>query len=247
MAQPKADVDVLPIVSSKLWFVRGFAVCMLLFAAINAGSYFVRTSDWSNLVLPGRGTAESLGFPLVMWEKGNLYGGFFVDYVSLGWNVLVGAIVSTIVGLLVVSRSDFLNELARRLEPTEHEAGSAVQFSIRGMMATTLVVAVAVALAKNFAARSETLVAIYAAGPVVLVAIAMLPRNLAWEKRVAILVPTAILMMAVAIVVGAALKMEFDKVLFGIFICWTPQSALAALAVSIGLLATGPPESSAAN
>lgn len=238
IAQPENGSNLKSTASKGRLFARGFAVSMLLFAAVNAGSYFVRTSDWSSLVSPGRGAAESLGFPLVMWESGNLYGGWFVDYFSLGCNVLVGAIASTIVGLCVASRFALLNEVTARLESKTPEARGSFQFSIRGMMATTLVVAVAAAIAKNFAASPETLIAIYVGGPVLLVAIAMLPQNLAWEKRVAILVPTSILMIAVAIVVGADLKMEFDKVLFGIFICWTPQSALAALGLLVGLLAT---------
>jgi hypothetical protein len=32
--------------------------------------------------------------------------------------------------------------------------------------------------------------------------------------------------------VGANLKIDFDRVLMAIFLCWTPQSALAAMALT---------------
>lgn len=235
-----ASGDDRTVVSKKHWFVRGLAVSMLFFAAINAGSYFFRSHDWSSLVRPGRNFSESLGFPWVMWEGGNNYGGMFVDYASLGWNVLAGAVVSVIVGVLVARRGDYLNQVVARFESESPEVNGPVQFSIKGIMVATLIIAVAVVLAKNFAAKPETLVAVYIVGPAVLVAIAMLPRNLAWQKRVAILVPITIGMILVAVFVGSSLDMEFDKVLFGIFLCWTPQSALAAIGLSGWFLATAP-------
>jgi hypothetical protein len=78
--------------------------------------------------------------------------------------------------------------------------------------------------------------AIYGLGPLLLVAIAMLPRRLSWQKRVVIIIPATLTLIAVAIAVGSAMEMEFDKVLMGIFLCWTPQSALAAIGLTATLL-----------
>lgn len=227
-------------VSTGRWFAGGCAACMLLFAAINAASYFFRASDWSSLVSPGRNFSESLGFPLVMWEGGNSYGGWFVDYASLGWNVLIGFITTVVFGLFVARWSETLNRLFAEYESDGQTSGRSIQFSVRAIMVATLLIEVVVALAKNFAGKPETLIAIYTAGPAVLVAIAMLPQKLTWESRVAILIPATMLMIWVAVVAGGSLNMEFDKVLFGIFLCWTPQTALAAVGLCGWLLATAP-------
>jgi len=122
-------------------------------------------------------------------------------------------------------------------EATRHQQ-QPIQFSLRGLLITTTVVAVAATLARNFAARPETLIAIYALGPLALVAIAMLPRRLSWQKRVVIIIPATLTLIAVAIAVGNAMSMEFDKVLMGIFLCWTPQSALAAIGLTATILIT---------
>ncbi len=161
------------------WFLRGTAIGMLMMAAVNALSYFVRSADWGSLVGPARNFSESLGFPLVMWEGGNSYGGMFVDYINLGWNILFAALIGSVLGLLAAKRTDFLNSLFQQMQAEgstrDHQP---IQFSLRGMLIVTGMVAVASMLAKNYAAKPHTLVAIYALGPLFLVLIAMLPQKL---------------------------------------------------------------------
>jgi hypothetical protein len=103
-------------------------------------------------------------------------------------------------------------------------------------MIATALAAVVATIARHYAARSETLIAIYTLGPALLVAIVMLPRHLSWQKRVVLIIPATVTLIAAAIAVGTAMGMEFDKVLMGIFLCWTPQSALAAIALTASLL-----------
>jgi hypothetical protein len=45
--------------------------------------------------------------------------------------------------------------------------------------------------------------------------------------------------MLAAVAVGTSLKppLEFDKVLLYIFVCWTPQSVLVAIGLTLGLIA----------
>ncbi len=223
--------------SAIRWFVRGLAIGMLIVAAINAISYFLRSSDWGGLVGPPRGYVESLGFPLVIWEGGNTYGGMFVDYANLGWNVMFAVGVGSVIGFFVARRANFLNRLIQQLQSAsvdrQHQP---IQFSLLGMMIATAVIAIAATIARKYAARPETLVAIYALGPLVLVAMAMLPQRLAWQKRVMIIIPATFTLIAVAIAVGIALGMEFDKVMMGIFLCWTPQSVLAAVGLTVWVL-----------
>lgn len=62
-----------------------------------------------------------------------------------------------------------------------------------------------------FTPRVEVLAAIYALGPLALIVLAYLPRRLSWQQRVAILTPSALILIAVAITLGSALDVEFDK------------------------------------
>jgi hypothetical protein len=87
-------------------------------------------------------------------------------------------------------------------------------------------------LATQYAARRETLVSIYVLGPAALVALAMLPRKLHWQTRVWLIIPATLGLIAAAVGVGANLKIEFDRVLMAIFLCWTPQSAFGAMALT---------------
>ncbi|MFK8115607.1 MAG: hypothetical protein AB8B91_25645 [Rubripirellula sp.] len=223
--------------SRTRWFVRGTAVGMLVMASINAISYFFRSADWSSLIGKPKSLQESVGFPLKVWEAGNTYGGMFVDYPRLGLNILAAAMVGAVVGWITASRTDFLNGLIHHLqsESTRREPPP-VQFSLQGMLVGTAFIALIAAIARNFAARPETLIAIYLLGPTGLVALAMLPKRLSWQRRVVIIIPTTLALIAAAIAVGTRMEMEFDKVMMGIFLCWTPQSALAAIALTAFLL-----------
>ncbi|TWU41118.1 hypothetical protein [Novipirellula artificiosorum] len=219
------------------WFLRATAVGMLIMATVNALSYFVRSSDWSSLIGKPKSNAEAIGFPFVIWEGGRTYGGLFADYAAMGLNILVAAALGMVLGLLAVSKHDRLNRLVEALDAEEsNPMQQPVQFSLFGLMVATTLAAVFAAVASKLAIHPETLVAIYVLGPICLVAIAMLPRRLSWQRRVAIITPAAFTLIAVAIAVGHGLGMEFDKVLKGIFLCWTPQSALAAIALTTMIL-----------
>ena len=232
--------------SRARWFLRGTAVGLLLLASINALSFFVRSADWTSLVGPPRSNDASIGFPLVVWESGNQYGGLFADYPNLAWNVLVAALVGSVIGAVAAARTDVLNGLIDSIQnaasstspDSDRSAASPIQFSLQGLMIMTTVVAVAVAVVSKMAANPTTLIAIYALGPLGLVALAMIPRHLTWQHRVVLLVPITFGLIAVAILVGQSLGMEFDKVLMGIFLCWTPQSALAAIMLTTWIFIT---------
>jgi hypothetical protein len=223
--------------SPSRWFLRGTAGGMLMMAAANAVSYFVRSSDWSGLVSRPKPFKELLGFPFVIWESGNTYDGMFADYPNLGWNILFAAAVGSIVGWWMARRSDSLNEMIQQFQSQgSSREQQPIQFSVKGLMVATALIAIIATLARNYAARPETLVAIYVFGPLMLVAIAMLPRRLPWQKRVMIIIPATFALIAVAIVVGVTLGMEFDKVMMGVFLCWTPQSVLGAVGLSAWIL-----------
>ncbi len=206
---------------------------LLTLAAINAISYFFRSSDWSSLIGKSKSLNESVGFPWKVWEAGNTYGGMYADYPSMGLNILFATVVGSVIGVIAAMKRDMLNRLIEDLDDgSVTRTAQPVQFSLQSLMIATTVAAVFATVASKLAVHPETLIAIYVLGPICLVAVAMLPRRISWQRRVAIITPATLSLIAVAIAVGHGLGMEFDKVLMGIFLCWTPQSALAALALT---------------
>ncbi len=219
-----------------LWFVRGTSLGMLLIGSLNAVSYFFRSSSWGSLVGKTSPDQESLGFPFKVWEAGNTYGGLYADYPMIVFNGLVAVGFGSLLGWWAARRTNDLNAWVESImAEIEPEGERPVQFSLRGLLIATAIAAIVATVARHYAARPETLIGIYALGPALLVAIAMLPRKLSWQKRVMIIVPAAYALIAAAIAVGFGLGMEFDKVLMGIFLCWTPQSALAAAGLILGI------------
>ena len=53
------------------------------------------------------------------------------------------------------------------------------------------------------------------------------------RKRVAILTPATFTLIAVTVAIGLKLDLDFDKVLKGVFVCWTPQCAAAAVVITL--------------
>ena len=64
----------------------------------------------------------------------------------------------------------------------------------------------------------------------------MLPNNIRWIWRAALLVISAVVTIGLGIAIGLTLGMDFEKVMFGIFVCWVPQSVFAALLHTIWLI-----------
>ncbi len=225
------------------WFVRGFMVGVLITGALNAASYFSRSDRGGNLVGTAPGHREALGFPCELWESGNTYGGFYIDFWGLLVNALFLVAVSAVCGLIVFRFRDRLTRLVLEFEEEvfarETRTRGKIQVSLRGLLVMTgLAAMVAAGTRYALAGRPEVLGCIYLFGPWVLVLIAFLPLDISWQHRVAILVPATVFLMLASVVVGWSLKpsMEFDKTLLGIFVCWTPQTVLAAIILmTIGL------------
>jgi hypothetical protein len=231
-----------PIVTTRgRWFIRGFAVGILIAASLNAVSYFFR-SEWGGNLVGTRPTHyESLGFPWQLWESGNTYGGLFIDPLGLLANGAVAIVLGSVGGLAALRYRSIFNRLVEEWERVVAEQQRrSVQFSLRSLLAAMgLAALLAAGTRYALAGRAEVLGAIYLLGPWVLVAIAFLPLGMTWQQRVYVLLPAALLLMAAAVALGLSLKpkVEFDKVLLGFFICWTPQSALAALVLSAAIVA----------
>jgi hypothetical protein len=228
------------VITPRRWFARGIAAGVLVCASFNALSYFARSDHGGNLLGTRPEYRESLGFPFQMWESGNTYGGLFIDLSGLLSNVIFGLAVGIICGLLTVKYRMPLNRMVAEFDkPIATRESRSMQFSLGGLLiATGLAALVASATRYALNGRAEALGVVYLLGPWGLVLIAFLPLGISWQKRVLIVVPATVLLMVAAVGVGMAIepRLEFDKVLLGIFVCWTPQSALAALGLTAFLV-----------
>lgn len=231
-----------PIATTPLhWCVRGVMVGILLSGALNAVSYFWRSERWGNLLGTTPGHREALGFPSQLWENGNAYGGYFIDPPALLANAAFAMVVAAACGWIMVRYQTPLTRLVVELEELTNAESSThlFRFSLRGLLVATCLAGVfAAGLHHALARRPEVLGMIYLFGPWVLVLIALLPMGMSWQQRVIVLIPSALLLMVGAVAIGHFLKpgIEFDKVLLGIFICWTPQCVLAAIGVTAALI-----------
>lgn len=221
------------------WFLRGCMIGVLICGSINAASYFFRSDHFGDLLGLYPQHREAIGFPLQVWEKGNSYGGYFADYGGLLVNSLFAIGVGCVCGWVVFAARDQLNAMVKLVEQSMNREPAKFQFTTRGLLLLTGIAAVLAAVGRYvIAGRPEALAVIYGLGPWILIAIALLPRNIAWQQRVVILVFVTIMMMGGAIFVGRSLErsLEFDRVLMGIFVCWTPQTVIAAAGVSATVL-----------
>lgn len=226
--------------SKPHWFLRGALVGILVSAALNAASYFVRSDRGGNLLGNRRGNREALGFPLEMWEGGNSFDGYFVDLGPLAVNLTCGLVLGVFCGWLTLRARPWLDRLEQEVDlslaQTPHRPP---QISLRSLLlATTLVAILAAAARYALAGQRFVLALFYLFGPWILVTVPFLPSGLDWKRRVYLVIPVTLLLMAAGIAIGQSFPrpLDFDKVLLGTFICWTPQSVVAAIIIMTVLL-----------
>lgn len=207
---------------------------MMLYAAINALSWFYLSEGWSDLFGGTQNAAtEAVGFPFQIWQEGASYGpGWVIDFYYAAVDLLVGGVFICVFGWLAVRYSDQLSPLLQ--VPTEDEGRRKNRqrtFSVRGLFLATTIAAVFIAAVQSLGLSSKLLTAIYLAGPAVLILVAMAPVGMPWKHRVVLLILFAVVMLGGSLFVGHKLGMEFDRVLMGVYICWVPQSVFAVVMV----------------
>lgn len=219
----------------------------MIVAAANALSYFFRTPGIADLVGPDQHLTEALGFPFEIWRENQIYfGSMFIDYAMVGLNLLVGAGLGTLFGLVALKLKPQFNRWVSDFE-SEQPAKRSLEyrFSIKSMLVLTSVAAILVAALTTWNGTKQVLIAIYFLGPLCLILIAMAPTKIHWHHRIVVLVFLAVTMIGVALTTGQQLKVPIDRVLLGIFVSWTPQSAFAAFLLVVGLISKslwfGPP------
>lgn len=233
---------------------------LLLFAALNAASYFFRSTHPS--LLGYQDGQDALGFPWLAWAEDPRFSKTMVSGgtrsnsgpFSLYWTVQLGAdgavsyaalladlacglASAVIAGLLAAALGKWqpAPRSERAAERQPFEPARPPQFSLRGLFVAVTIVALMIGLDRIAADRLRVagLGAIYAFGPLLLALVAVLCRGSQRKQIVALWVMlTALLSGAVVLGVHSRLA-DFTRVLLGLFVFWTPQCVLA-LAVLAG-------------
>ena len=221
--------------SRLFWFTNAVVFTVLVFAALNSISYFVRSQDWGYWLTSPREVAgrEAIGFPVQIWSSSKVYPGFPLDVHGAIANAVVLLVASIVAGLVSLASVGFLNRFFVALTEKELQSEKGkLQFSLKGILVVTAVAAVVATLVRqSFGPRPELLLAVYLAGPAFLILLAMIPRRLNWQSRIVLLVPSTILMIYYAIHIGDRLGLDIDRIMLGICICWVPQTVIAAIAL----------------
>ena len=217
---------------------------VLLFAALNSLSYFVRTGG----PLRYRG---SIGFPWLAWEGfGNGFGHFYPD--ALAKNVAVGLLASLAAGCLfalVVRRDRPFSwpqfPLPSQDGQTAPEAFLGRQFSMRGLLALVTAAAVLLAMGQeaHFRIKREILTIVYWLGPTCLASAFCLASWLAPRARDQIMLLVTALALGAPLILGASSRLSDPTLLaLGFFIHWTPQCVLLLAFFAVWGLATSRPK-----
>ncbi len=220
------------------WLVRGILVGMMLIAGLNATSYLFRSENIDHLLEGNKVSVAAIGFPLEVWNHN--YGPGRIHIGNTAINVLTGLLLGCVAGCCCVYNRQRLNKWVAEFEREENDrkkvkAQSSFQFSLSGLLLSTFLIAGLTAAVTHWAGTRELLLFVYILGPITLIGIAFMPRNIGWQARCVVLLLAAIVVIGGAIASGNMRGLEFDRTMMGIFIFWTPQSAFGACIVLIGL------------
>jgi len=240
----KSDVHAIPF--GLLWFLSGSLWTVLLFAAINALSYFYRSDFLGDLFGARPGNDEAIGFPFLIWSEAGFSRSALPDSQALVQNVLLGLAVSLPGGLLwlFLFNNRLTNSIIRLSIRKHYEKLSQqirLQFSLRSLLLLTTVVAVVMAGAKgSVPLRRILLGVIYLGGPWIIVFVSWQSRRLVvWHRRF-VVYGTLLLLLVGAFALGMSLTGidDITRVFLGIFVFWVPQCVFGAI-VPIALVRLG--------
>ncbi len=215
----------------RVW--AGVLAGMLVFAACNAVSYFVRSD--STKLKGGTSDGGRIGFPWMVWEaNGRGVGSFYLG--ALVQNIAIGLATSAAAGIIVaiatrgrkISGWTGFNAIASERVAFKQISG---QFSLRGLFFSITVLAAILALGQKADERTKLrlLIALYWIGPALLMGAYLFARLCMPGAGGNALVAVAALAACAAAVLGVGSGIgDFTQVLLGLFIYWTPQCVLLA-------------------
>lgn len=209
----------------------------LVVAAMNAASYFLRSSSIAALFEGHVQASEAIGFPFEIWSTTSRQGPLYVDYTMMILNGLVGVAIGLGFGAVAAVFSSQLEKWMHdfKTQSTERAANSKFQFSMVGLMGATAIVGLYLGALTQWGGTRELLWIVYLLGPAMLIGVAFLPRGIRWQSRCVIVAIASVIVIAGAIWSGNLREVEFDRVMMGIYVFWTPQSAFAAIILLVGI------------
>lgn len=215
-------------------FGSAFLATFLVFAALNAVSYFVRSGG--DALLGGSAGVGRIGFPWLVWQDGaQPVGGFatvalgadgYFDYGAMALNAASGLATSGLFGLLakVAFRTKTPGE---RIETSGRiKADGPPQFSLRSLLIATAAVSVVLAFQRTVTdeAHAFSLAAIYLGGPSLVVCCAWAVRGRKNVGQMIAVCSVLAMLVAAALAVGTQTERgDFTRVLLGLFVYWVPQ------------------------
>ena len=138
-------------ISKLRWFLRGMAGGFIVYAAMNAVSWFFRSTGWSDLCgATLNAHTEAIGFPFEIWREGAGNQGLVL--VNLGIHLLIGLIISLATGFAAVALSHKFEAMLPEEDPATKSTFS-MTFSVRGLMIVTSLIALLWASHKHSARR----------------------------------------------------------------------------------------------
>ncbi len=215
-----------------------FIAVVLLFAAMNALSYFYWSGGWGNLFGNPEGAAVGIGFPIRFFVQAAPAVQSVFDAPLLLADLAIGVAVSFAVGLTFAgnSSSGSLNQsqpasTASQVPAVSGGQGRSINFSIRELLISSAIISIVMFLAGSLDQPwVSALKVIYLAGPILLAWTAYMSQRLGpGGQSVCTLVLTGIFMIAAGILAEQILEIrDFTRGLMGIFVCWIPQITLFA-------------------
>ncbi len=217
---------------------QAFLLVLLLWAAANAISYFVRSDGYGNLLGQAPQNGEAIGVPWLIWSAGGAFGTSHNNRLALLGNTAV-TLLSAAAAYAAVARftrrsSDVTKLPDEKTDTHFRSPGRALQFRLRTLLALVVVEAIVLGGIRSYGdARPALLAAIYLLGPSLLLAVAWRLRDVIPAHRNLALLLVGLLFVPAAAVLGESIEgiRDFTRGLLGLFVCWVPQCVLLAGAI----------------
>lgn len=213
-------------------FGKGALGALLVFAALNAVSYFLR-SDGASLLGWADGF-DRIGFPWLIWEAGGFVGRESMDYSALSKDIVVGIAISVIIGIAFAAISSGAGRAASGPAQASASSSKRLQFSMRDLFGLTTAAAVVLAVARLLGEDLKfwLLQLDFWFGPAMILGLAHRTRAISENQRTIIVAVAAIFLGLAAVALGVSYGFrDFTNILLGLFVFWTPQCVLAISAV----------------
>ncbi len=200
---------------------------LLIFAAINALSYFGRSQGAS--LLGAADGFDRIGFPWLVWEAGGFVGRESMDYTALSKDIAAGIALSFLAAFALATFGSAAPRAASETMQAAARPSKRLQFSMRDLFGITTAAAVVLAMARVLGEDLKfwLLQLDFWFGPAMILGIAYQTRAIAENQRTIIVAITTLFLASAAVALGVSYGFrDFTNALLGLFVFWTPQCVL---------------------